>query len=161
MAKKTITITLHLSEILYDVYNKTYLVGKNRAEGDNFAQVSMMQADEDEENKNQILRSVTNAFAVVKRMVGEYLYDNCVTTSNVLTEEEPMELYLLVPTNFNLSAKENITEAIHQYIVNIAIYDWFIITNKADADTYLALAEANAVNITESLNRRIRPKRPL
>lgn len=160
MAKKTITITLHLSELLYDVYNKTHLTSKSRADGDNFAQVAYMQANEDDENKNQIVRSITNAFAEIKRLVGEYLYEGCVTADNVLLDDNPIELYLLVPDNFNSSAKDNIASAMHQYIVNTAIAEWFTITNKDDANEYTVAATDNAANIKESLYQRERPKRP-
>ena len=30
MAKKTIAITLYISELIYDVQNKTYLTGRSR-----------------------------------------------------------------------------------------------------------------------------------
>lgn len=160
MARKSIIIILNLSELLYDVYNKTYLTGKSRADGDNFVQVALMQATEDEESKNQILRSITNAFAEVKRVVGEYLYEGCDLASNSLTADPTIELCLLVPDNFNVSAKDNIALAIHQYIVNTAIYDWFIITNKEDASSYLSQANDNAANIRESLQQRVRPQKP-
>lgn len=160
MARKSITITIHLSELLYDVYNKTHLTSRSKLDAENFVQAALIQADEDPENYNQILRSITNAYAEVKRLLGEYLYDNCAEASNVLGVDNPMELYLLVPNNFSLSAKDNIANAIHQYIVNTAISDWFAITNKDDAAIYTALAESNIENLQQTMYKRVRPKKP-
>ncbi len=63
MAKKTITITLYMSELIYDVQNKTYLTGRSRSTGKNHEEVAHMQANDDDENANQIARSIGNAFA--------------------------------------------------------------------------------------------------
>lgn len=35
MAKKVIAITLYMSELVYDVQNKTYLTGRSRKTGSN------------------------------------------------------------------------------------------------------------------------------
>ena len=56
MAKKTIAITLYMSELIYDVQNKTYLTGRSRTNGTNHEEVANMQANDDDENANQILR---------------------------------------------------------------------------------------------------------
>ena len=64
MAKKTITITEYMSELLYDIQNKTYLTGRSRQTGANHEEVANMQANDDDENANQIIRSIGNAFAV-------------------------------------------------------------------------------------------------
>ena len=52
---KTISITLDLNEIIYDIQNKTYLTGRSRHGGTNHEQVANMQANGDEESANQIL----------------------------------------------------------------------------------------------------------
>jgi hypothetical protein len=57
-------------------------------------------------------------------------------------------------------AKDNIANAIHQYIVNTAISDWFAITNKDDAAIYTALAESNIENLQQTMYKRMRPKKP-
>lgn len=160
MAKGTIIIDLYLSEVLYDVYNKAYLTGRSKYTGENYRTIANMQANEDSENKNQLLRSIGNAFAELKRIAGEYLYENCNTTSNELQEDGILTLCLLVPSNFNVAMKDNIAMAMHQYLVNTTLFEWFAITNKEDANNYLQQAVDNGKNIRESLYQRVRPLRP-
>lgn len=160
MAKKTISITLYMSELIYDVQNKTYLTGRSRNTGDNHEQVANMQANEDEENQNQIVRSIGNAYANLKAKLSEYIEDSGSTANNILlSASDNLQINLVMPSNFNPATNDTIGAALHQYIVNSAIGEWFTITNKADAADYLALAAANLAEIREAINKRVRPTR--
>lgn len=160
MAKKTISITLYMSELIYDVQNKTYLTGRSRNTGDNHEQVANMQANEDEENQNQVVRSIGNAYANLKTKLSEYIEDSGSTANNILlSASDNLQINLVMPSNFNPATNNTIGAALHQYIVNSAIGEWFTITNKADAADYLALAAANLAEIREAINKRVRPTR--
>lgn len=160
MAKKTISITLYMSELIYDVQNKTYLTGRSRNTGDNHEQVANMQANEDEENQNQVVRSIGNAYANLKTKLSEYIEDSGSTANNILlSASDNLQINLVMPSNFNPATNDTIGAALHQYIVNSAIGEWFTITNKADAADYLALAAANLAEIREAINKRVRPTR--
>lgn len=162
MAKKSITITLYLSEIVYDVQNKTYLTGRSRKTGENHEEVANMQANDDDEDANQILRSVGNAFATLKTKLSEYLVDNGTTANNVLLNlntSSTLTVALQMPSNFNAATNDTIGAALHQYLVNSAIGEWFTITNKADASDYVTLAAANLEEVREAINKRVRPVR--
>lgn len=160
MAQKTISITLYMSELIYDVQNKTYLTGRSRNTGDNHEQVANMQANEDEENQNQIVRSIGNAYANLKTKLSEYIEDSGSTANNILlSASDNLQINLVMPSNFNPATNDTIGAALHQYIVNSAIGEWFTITNKADAADYLALAAANLAEIREAINERVRPTR--
>lgn len=160
MAKKTLTVTLYLSELLYDVQNKTYLTGRSRQTGNNHEEVAHMQANEDEENENQILRSLGNAFANLKTKLSEYIEESGTTATNeLLSKNGTIQLALVMPSNFNQATSETISAALHQYLVNTAIGDWFTITNKNDATDYVTLAAANLEELREAVNKRVRPKR--
>lgn len=160
MAKKTIIITLHISELLYDVYNKTYLTGRSRQAGDNFKDVANMQADDDEENKNQILRSFGNAISYLYTILSEYINnDSCGIDSNALLSAEDRDIILNMPSNFNDMAAKTIASAMHQYLTNTAMGDWFLITNKADSAEYITQAAANINEIQEAMSQRSRPLR--
>lgn len=160
MAQKTISITLYMSELIYDVQNKTYLTGRSRNTGDNHEQVANMQANEDEENQNQIVRSIGNAYANLKTKLSEYIEDSGATANNILlSASDNLQINLVMPSNFNPATNDTIGAALHQYIVNSAIGEWFTITNKADAADYLALAAANLAEIREAINKRVRPTR--
>lgn len=210
MAKKTITMTLYVSELVYDVQNKTYLTGRSRQTGTNHEEVANMQANDDDENANQILRSIQNAFGTLKTKLSEWLDEDGTTATDELMNAEIVYykatladnkdtwdkvelptngtiaktinnktelptsgvatgtiyavapiLYvaLIMPSNYNNSTRETINAALHQYIVNTAIGDWFTITDKNDATDYYTLAGNNLETIREAANKRVRPVR--
>lgn len=163
MSKIPVTITLYMSEILYDVQNKTYLTGRSRgAEKEKtHEQVSHMQASDDEEDLNQILRSIGNAYAALKTKLSEYVDECKVTGDNIQIDESTKTLvvYLLMPSNFNMASTDAIGKQLHQFVVNMTIGDWFNVTNKTDADEYVKMATVNIEQIREAINKRIRPKR--
>ena len=160
MARKNITVTLYMSEIVYDVQNKTYLTGRSRDNGQNHEEVANMQANDDDENANQVLRSIGNAFAALKTKLSEYLVESGTTTNNALASgASNLTIALTMPSNFNQATNDTISAAVHQYIVNTAIADWFTITNKNDAGDYVNLAAANLEQIREAVSQRVRPTR--
>lgn len=153
---KKIAITLLYSELMYDVQNKTYLTSRSRATGDNYETVAYMQADDDSENKNQILRSFNNALSYIYSELSRYLNNDSITTaSNLLIPEEDISIVLNMPYNFNEAATKSIAAAIHQYLVNTAIGDFFLITNKDEAAEYLSQAAVNIREMREAMNRKI------
>lgn len=160
MALIDITITLYKSELTYDVLNKTYLTGRSRDNGNNHEEVAHMIANEDEENLNQVLRSLTNAYALLKTKLSEYLSETDVTANDILTTSSgTYNITLKMPSNTNKATRDTIAAACHQYLVNIALAEWFTITDKADAADYSALAAANLEQLREALHQRVRPTR--
>ena len=160
MAKKVIAITLYMSELIYDVQNKTYLTGRSRQTGTNHEEVANMQANDDDENANQIMRSIGNAFANLKTKLSEYINENGTSTNDKqLSSTGNLTLSLNMPPNYNNASNDTISTALHQYLVNSAIGDWFTITNKNDASDYITLAAANLEQLREALNKRMRPTR--
>ena len=160
MAKKTIVITLYMSELIYDVQNKTYLTGRSRQTGTNHEEVANMQANDDDENANQIMRSIGNAFANLKTKLSEYINESGTSSNDKqLSSTGNLTLSLNMPPNYNNASNDTISTALHQYLVNSAIGDWFTITNKNDASDYITLAAANLEQLREAVNKRMRPTR--
>ena len=160
MAKKAIAITLYMSELIYDVQNKTYLTGRSRQTGTNHEEVANMQANDDDENANQIMRSIGNAFANLKTKLSEYINETGTSTNDKqLSSTVNLTLSLNMPPNYNNASNDTISTALHQYLVNSAIGDWFTITNKNDASDYITLAAANLEQLREAVNKRVRPTR--
>ena len=160
MAKKVIAITLYMSELIYDVQNKTYLTGRSRQTGTNHEEVANMQANDDDENANQIMRSIGNAFANLKTKLSEYIKEETTTgTNEMLSVDKDLTIGLNMPPNYNNASNDTISTALHQYLVNSAIGDWFTITNKNDASDYITLAAANLEQLREAVNKRMRPTR--
>ena len=157
----TLTITLYMSELLYDFRNKTYLTGRSRrADGKDAELTSNMQASEDEADNNQVLRSIQNAYGQLLVELSEGFFDVTEKTSkNELMTADNITLVLTVPSNYNLGVRDSLTSAIHDYLVNKALMDWFMITNKDDAKDYADLAAVSLQNIHNSFNSRVRPKR--
>lgn len=150
-----------MSELLYEVQNKTYLTGRSRQNGQNHEEVANMQANDDDENLNQLLRSIQNANATLKTKLAEYIVSSRSIGDNEMISEgtEALMLTLTMPTNYNHATVDTITSQLHQYIVNVAVSDWFTITDKADAVDYVNLANQNLELVRESLNKRVRPTR--
>ncbi len=155
-----LTIKIDIKELIYDIQNKTYLTGRSRSDGSNYRQVALMQANDDDENYNQIMRSVGNAFARINNELSEVLQLNDYNGDNTLQlSDEAKVLSLSMPSNFNSTAIEAIASAIHQYVVTYATSEWFMITNKSDTEDYARLASESLELLRESLCKRTRPSR--
>ena len=164
--KKNLTVTQEVKELMYDIMNKSYLTGKAReAETTkNYESASNMQASEDNENSYQLKRSLANAFAGLKSLLGEYL-DEEATTSNDLIPDEidndgQLVLAFKLPSNYNDASADSLGNSIHAYLVDIALAEWFAITNKEDAEFYKAHSAVSLNNAKRALYKRSRPVRP-
>lgn len=164
--KKTLTITQQVKELVYDIQNKAYLTGQAReAEGTKgYEAASNMQASDDAENSYQIRRSLANAFASLKSLLGEYLSEDKSTSNNLINTEIDNDGILMLafelPSNYNNSSADALGNGIHAYLVDMALGDWFAITNKEDAQTYLAHSNVSLENVKRALYKRSRPERP-
>lgn len=160
-AKKSVTVTIKISWLLYDIMNETSLRGHTIQNKDNHKEVAKMIASEDQENLDKILRSVKRAFAEVKSELGEYLDEDGTTTDNSNYDgSKDLVINLSMPSNFNEAATTGVGEAVHDYIKNMAIAEWYLVTNKADAQDYAALAQKSMDAISRSVSKRSRPTRP-
>lgn len=160
-AKKAVTVTIKHSWLLYDIMNETFLRGRTIQNKDNHKEVASMFASEDEENREKILRSIKKAFAEVKTELAEYLNEHGTTTDNSHYDgTTDLTLNLNMPSNFNEAATAGVGEAVHDYLKNMAIAEWYMVTNKADAEQYVALAGKSMTNIQLSVSKRSRPTKP-
>ena len=158
--KKTIQLKLKMSELIYDIQNKTYLTGRSLNDGSNHSHVANMQANDDDENEAQILRSITNAYAVLRNRLAEYMeMTENISDNTSLEAEDSIDLTLLMPSNFNSSVAKSIGESAHQFIVATSIADWFAITAKGETSDYSVVAENSLKILEEALCKRSRPAR--
>ena len=158
---KNLTITLHMSELMYDFQNKAFLTGRSRrSDGKDAEFASNMQASDDDEDSNQTLRSIQTAYSQLLVELSEGLYGKTdATASNKLLENSDISIVLSVPSNFNLGVRDAVSVSMHDYIVNKALMDWFLITDKDDAKDYGDLAAVSLRNLHNTFNRRERPTR--
>lgn len=160
-AKKSVTVTIRISWLLYDIMNETFLRGRTLQNRENHKEIASMFASEDEENREKILRSVKSAFSRVQTELGEYLNENGTTTDNSHYDgSHDLVLNLEMPSNFNEAATTGVGEAVHNYIKNRSIAEWYVVTNKQDAETYFALANSDLDLILQTVSKRSRPKTP-
>lgn len=158
MAKKNVEITLYVDELVYDIQNKTDLVGRSSEKNDEL--VAHMQVNNDEENENQILRSLFSAFTTLKTELSEFLAEKGLTANNVLlSRKSNLTLNLELPSNYNESTREAISHEAHDYLVNKTLTEWFIITHKEMAQDYNSLAKNAIENIRRAIFKRNRPVR--
>lgn len=162
MARKSLTITLYMSELIYDFQNKAYLTGRSRrSNGMDAEAASNIQANNDDEDKNQALRSIQNAHSQLLVELSESVMTTTETTSSneLISGNNNIIISLSLPSNYSLGLKDALTSSIHDYIINKALMDWFLITNPNEAKTYGDLAIASLKNLHETFNRRERPTR--
>lgn len=164
MGKKTITITLYMSELIYDVQNKAYLTGRSRRTEANAAQASNMQASDDEEDINQTMRSIQTAYRSLLGELSDGLFGVYATTTGAdsanneaLSSEADITLTLKVPSNYVMGLKDTLAMCLHDYIVDKALYEWLLITDKADAAEYAAMAKEALARLRQTFYRRERP----
>lgn len=164
--KKKITVNLQVKEIVFDVQNKAYLTGHSR-EADqkkNYQAASDMQASDDVENSYQIRRSIATAFSSVKSLLGEYLSSDKTTSDNKIAKEIDsdgvLSLEFLLPSNYNQASADSLGNNLHAYLVDMALSDWFAITDPEDAQTYIQHSAICLENARRALYKRSRPTRP-
>lgn len=165
-SKKTLEVILQVKELIYDVQNKAFLTGQAReAEGKkNYEAASNMQASDDDENSYQIRRSLANGFSALKSLLGEYLSEDKSTSDNLIYNEidnnGSLRLTFELPSNYNNASADSLGNGIHAYLVDIALGDWFAITNPDDAQTYISHSTASLETVKRALYKRSRPERP-
>ena len=158
---KTIDIVLYMSELVYDIQNKTYLTGEASANDDNFKHISDIQLSEDEEQVNQIRRSIENSVKALSNVLADHMPINEEFSTNKLGDNKNLIIKLSLPSNFNSALTDSISTAMHQYIVNRSIGEWFLITNGPNVESYMTSAAANINQIRESISKRVRPQKQL
>lgn len=167
MAKIEVTFSIYVSDVLYDIRNRTAVTARSRRDGNNHELTAAMHANEDEEAVNANLRSVRVAWQDMRRQLSEYIVEDedDLHTSNVLqfSDEDlatsTLTQTLTLPTNYNMATRGAIAQCMHQFLVNNALFDWFQMTDKADAADYKQLAVENIQNIRDAINRRLPPTR--
>ncbi len=164
--KKILTVTQQVKELIFDIQNKAYLTGQAREaeQKKTYQAASNMQASDDIENSYQIRRSLANAFSSLKSLLGEYLNEDKSTSNNLINKEIDddgvLTLSFKLPSNYNNASADSLGNGIHSYLVDMAIGDWFSITNKEDAETYIAHSALSLETVKRALYKRSRPNRP-
>lgn len=164
-SKKELSVTLEVRELMHDIMNKAYLTGQAReAAGLSYEAASNMQASQDDENSYQLRRSLANHFASLKSLLGEYLDDDTQVSNDLINktidEDGQLKLDFKLPSNYNNASADSLGNGIHAYLVDMTLADWFVITNKGDAQDYISHAGTSLETVKRALYKRSRPVRP-
>lgn len=160
MARKSLAITLYKSELIYDIQNKTYLAARSKADGTNHELAAAMQVNGDDENINQVLRSIGSAFAALKPLLGEYITSTDTTATDIMEASTgDLTITLSMPENFNQAESSAISNSMHDFIVNTAASEWYLLVSPADAAAYATMASSNIDQLRAALSKRNRPSR--
>lgn len=157
----TITITLAKAQLFYDIENITYTVGINRNTGNNFEQVSNIQNNGEDGDRDMMLRSIETAFNEIKRNVNRFISESTTSSTNTFTSEnDAFTLNLTMPGNFNQASVDSIKSAAHEYIVDHALIDWFTAVKPDEVKIYAEKKAAANLNMLSALYRKKAPTRP-
>lgn len=164
--KKMITVTLEVRELKHDIMNRSHITGEvKEAEGKDYRTASHMQASEDEGPDYQMLRSISNASSHIKTELAEYLHEEGTTSDNrinkAVDESGRLQLTFMLPSNFDNSACDSLGGMLHEYIVNRTLSEWYLITDKEDAQDYAGMAVGALEQAKQALYKRLRPTRPI
>lgn len=152
---KILTITAQKSELIKDLRNKTYIIGRQieAADREKYGQAEEMIASGDSWDNAEMERCLDHAIGLVGIQSGEYL-TSAATSSDY-------SLSIAVPENFNSALIPEIKRQFHSCLVNGAMSDWLSIHDKPDvAKMYASESELSVRLIIQSLNSRIRPQKP-
>lgn len=158
-----IQITQYVREIIFDIQNRAYIIGQSKLSdsGKTAETVYNIQQSDDIDDNYQVKRSLTSAYSTLLSALSEYLSSNKTTTDDIIKPE--IEKYgtliinLSLPDNFDNTSLDSLNDSIHDYLVAKSLGDWFTMTNKEDAELYLA---QSAVYLTKILNAVFKRKRP-
>ncbi len=71
-----------------------------------------------------------------------------------------LSLEFKLPSNYNRASSDAIGNNIHAYLVDVALSEWFVITNKNDVKDYVDHSAASLEVVKRALYKRSRPTRP-
>lgn len=152
---KTITITLYMSELLYDIRNKTFLKARISKNDENYKAAAHLQADEDEENNNEVLRSIGSAWGKLKAYLGNYINEDQSTGNDILRDEsQDIVVVLDMPERFNEAVVDSLAAAMHRFIVGTVLWKWYRILSPDDAMDWKTEMEEVSSDLTLALSSR-------
>ncbi len=179
--KKTIYLTLYLSEIVYDIMLQAHIMSDSLT-ADDTAEQSAKIDETDGDNRNQLLRSIGTAYSTLRGQLSEYLAEDNSEADNILLNETNdvaktlcfgtngkqakeaniatrFTIALRVPSNFNTAVTDALAASLHECIVDNALTSWLTLHNSAAAQTFATEAQNAAQQIQMLLAKRVRPTR--
>lgn len=168
--EKSLRVTIKMSWLLYDIANETFLRGRALASRDNHRAVEGMYATPDDGRREKVLRSIKRGVADLEVAAAEYLSayseegrgtgDETIEADNGgMSAEGSLVFEFRMPGNYADGATAELCEGMHEYLKDLAISDWYGVTNPADSERYMVLASSALQGVVAALGSRLRPMR--
>lgn len=159
-----VKVTMEVGELLFDIMDKTDLTGVSReAQGLDFKAAAEMKASADERGY-QLRRSLNDAWTSAKAELSEYVSDATTTADNLVraTIDSGGQLVMGfgLPENYNPASTDALAGSLHEYLVDKAMFAWYMLTNRPEAADYLQMAGAAMDRAKRAMYSRRRPVRP-
>lgn len=153
----TITIKIKKAEVYDEIAKLSGYVGAKTIGDTGLNYDRVFTTDDDREMLERFWREATDSITSEYRRLVTYV------TSPVVSQEIDMNeiysIYLSVPSNFNEMLTASIESMLRSYCINLITAKWFLITNKNEAEYYMAEAQNNAVMAKNKLFNRMKPIR--
>jgi len=155
---KTIAITLNKKDLFFEVKNKLYAISDSRQTADNIETVDLIKVSEDTSDQERLLSSFTKSKNEIETLLSKYSTDDATTTQNETIDQTLTGTYVInlsMPDNFANTAK--LSNMIHNYFVDKAIFDWLMVVAPTEAKPYSEMSESDAKQVTIMFNKRTKP----
>lgn len=158
---KQVLITIRSDELLYDIANETFLRGRSILTDDNYKNVAAIYATADDGNVDKIMRGIRRGLMDLRSTSSEYVNDgNLWANNSLIGMSRDIILTLDMPLNFDESMSGSIAEAVHGYLADRAISEWYLAVAPEQMEPYTILAKERLDAFREAIAGRNRPSRP-
>lgn len=162
-------IVIHKEELLFDIENITHKIGNSRMNLDNKEQraVYNLQADDGEQDRSIVFRSISKHISRAKNRMNVYLITKSpeVECNHLVTDENEKDYVIVLrfPWNWCDDYFTQLSDAIHDYVVNACIFDFLLISAPSEAKIYKDLSDIAYDNIKTCISARLAgtTRRPL
>ena len=159
-----VMIELQKKELVFDIKNTAavYADSISSSVADSHSIHNIYDVGEDG-NRDKLARILDSAVEDCNEMLFRYtkmkMLGGGFDSNELISGDTNITINLSLPSNYPLALKDALTSSIHDYIINTALMDWFIITNPNESKTYAELSVLAIKNLHEVFNRRERPRR--
>lgn len=152
---KKIPVTLHISEVEYDVQNRTYADGKFIQAGGKMELGGELMITDDDWKAHFVRRCTQDALGKLLRVISEYVEVEAPEVTNVMLDDGAYEFKMIVPDQLPDSAAVSAVSAMHEYISNDALSQWYFATDATKHSAREKAAEEKLQAVRSALNKRV------
>lgn len=155
---QSITITLNKKDLFFEVKNKLYTISESRKTPENLEAIDYIKINDDMNDQYRVLSSFSKSKNEVENVLSKYSSD-----SEPIAQDETIDTTLTGTLAFALSMPDNfannakLSNAIHNYLVDKAIFDWLMVAAPNEATSYQGVCTNDLQEIVLIFNKRSKP----